>query len=164
VTGELPQSRRKKRDAVLGVLAAIGIGAALSLEGSTYATVVGHTILVVCALVVLVRLHAAVRRAARVHRGEPLEAACRGSERTDIVPAELRRILSDVARTRESKEQYTKSLGPRLERLGERRARLGEGQKPPAQSPLRDGSPRRAARRGLTVGEIDRIVRTIEEM
>jgi hypothetical protein len=164
VTGEILDSRRKKRDAVLGILLIIGVGVALPLQGSTYAAVVGNVILVVCALVVLLRLHAAVRRAVGATSGAPLVAATRGPERVDTVPAELRRVVSDIARTRESTGQYEKTLAPRLERLGERRARLAGGQKTPPQLVPRGGLLRRPARRGLTVGEIDRIVRTIEEL
>jgi hypothetical protein len=155
--------------AVLGILVVIGIAIALPLQGSTYAAVVGYVVLLTCALGVLVWLYAAVRRGFRVYRGEPLRAASRDLERSDILPAELRRIQSDVARAQESAEEYGKFLEPRLQRLAERRARLTGGRIVPSDLVTQEvdpktGSRRRPARRGLTVGEIDRIVRTIEEM
>jgi len=164
MTGELPQPRRRKRDAVLAVLVAIGVGSALPLQGSTYAAVVGHVILLVCLLVVLVRLHAAVWRGVRAQREEPLVAASRGSERSDTVPPELRRVMTDVVRTREHAGQYAKSLGPRLESLVERRVTLAGGRKIPLDGVPPEDTPRRSRRHGLTAVEIDQIVGAIEEL
>jgi hypothetical protein len=152
---------RKTRAAVINLLLGLGAGFALPLGRASYAVVAGYVILTVCAAALLVRLTVAVRRGVRAVCGEPLAAVCRGAERADVVPEELRRISAEIARTRMNAAQYEETLGPRFSRLALRRAALAGGRKADVDGPRE--KPAAGRRRGMSAAEIGRIIRSLEE-
>jgi hypothetical protein len=118
--------------------------------------------LAACLLVLGWQLFAAVRGGLKAQRAAPLDAPSRGEWRSAVAPGELLRIRADVARARESREQFEKSLKRRLRSLAERRAAIAAGRKNPGASEERPA--RGESGKGPSVGELGEIVRSIEEL
>jgi hypothetical protein len=115
----------------------------------------GRGALVVCALVVGLRVFGALRRRLRSQRAAPLVASSRSPDRFEVVPAELGRILAEVARTTGGREQHEKTLAARLGALMARRELLSAGR-----APL---SSHRLPAEGTSLRELGKIVAEIEE-
>lgn len=147
--------------AVIVALATVVVIVAVRARGGALRESLGRGTLVACALLVGLRLFGIVRKRLRAQRAAPLYAPCRSPDRFDVVPAELGRILAEVSMAAGSREQYEKGLAARLGALVERRARLwdrrasGSGNRPTAAEV--------PAAKGVSVGELDRIVSGIEE-
>jgi len=111
-------------------------------------------------------LTAALRRALRAQRPEPLKALERSTERFDLVPLQLRRLITELQRARRSSERYEKGLGARLQSIARRRAALRGLSEPAAEAetgPVWTGGARRGEQ-GRGPEEIGRIVRRLEMM
>jgi len=159
-----PEPYRRRRSLIVDGLAALGVAVSLLLQSAEPLAFFGRTLLVVSVILGGARLFGAVRRALRAQRGGLLEAASSSPDRGDVVPTELRYIMSEVAKGWESQSQYARFLAPRLARLAERRARLSARPTMPMRFPVSDGARGSVKTRGPSVREIDEMVRKIKEL
>jgi hypothetical protein len=149
---------------MVGGLVVLGVTASLFLQQSEPLIFAGRILLVVSVLLGGVRLFGAVRRGLRAQRGGLLEAASSSPDRGDVVPTELSRVMSEVAKGSESQSQYARSLAPRLARLAERRTSLSARPATPIDLRAAEGRPGSVKTRGPSVREIGEMVRKIKEL